>query len=153
MRDGWMRAVCVVMAAVLAAGCTPADPRSGHVEVEDAWVRLPAVTGRPAAAYFHIRTDVAPATLIRVDSPQAARAELHESVAMGGMMSMRRLARVAIPADAAETFAPGGKHVMLFGIAPEVRAGGAMQLRLHFAGDPAPALVDAKVVGPADPKP
>ena len=43
------------------------------------------------------------------------RVEIHESTDDGGMMRMRRLARVTIPAKATVSFAPGGKHLMLFG--------------------------------------
>jgi copper(I)-binding protein len=40
------------------AGCSQPTRRDANVEVENAWVRLPALPGRPAAAYLHIRTDV-----------------------------------------------------------------------------------------------
>lgn len=139
-------------AAAVLAGCAPSTS-TPNIEVEDAWVRLPAVPGRPAAAYFHIRTDLGPTTLIRVEAPQAARAEMHESMARGGMMSMTPLAKVTIPYDGVETFEPGGRHVMIYGLAPAVKAGGTTPLRLFFAGDPTPATIDAKVVGPADPAP
>lgn len=145
----WWAAMAVAGAL---AGC---DQPTGNpnIEVEDAWVRLPAVPGRPAAAYFHIRTDVGATTLVRVESPQAARAEMHESMVGGGMMTMTPLATVPIPADSGLTFEPGGRHVMLYDVAPRVKPGGTMQLRLVFANDPSPAVVDAKVVGAADPAP
>ena len=149
MRGQWL---WVLAAAVLPAACGPTEGNA-HVEVEDAWVRLPAVPGRPAAAYFHIRTDVGPATLVRVEAPQAARAEMHESMARGGMTTMAPLARVLIAADSAEAFAPGGRHVMLYGLTPAVKRGGTTPLRLFFADDPTPATVNAEVVGPADPAP
>lgn len=144
--------------AAALAGCAPSSGNT-NVEVEDAWVRLPAVPGRPAAAYFHIRTDLGPTTLVRVDSPAAGRAEMHESMSHGGMEAMTPLPKVVIPYDGVETFEPGGRHVMLYDLDPQVKAGGTMPLRLYFAeprapnDDRAPYMVDAKVVGPADPAP
>lgn len=142
--------VATVAGALAACAPTKGNP---NIEVEDAWVRLPAVPGRPAAAYFHIRVDLGPATLVRVDSPQAGRAEMHESMAHGGMATMAPLAKVTIPYDGAETFEPGGRHVMLYDLAPGVKAGGTMTLRLFFTGDATPDVVEAKVVGAADPAP
>lgn len=128
------------------AGCAQPSRRDVNIEVESAWVRLPAVPGRPAAAYLQIRTDVGPATLVRVDSPLARRAEMHGP-------GMTPLARVDIEADSAFDFAPGEHHIMLFDVSPKVKAGGTVPLRLTFADRSPPATVEAKVVGPADPPP
>jgi copper(I)-binding protein len=66
---------------------------------------------------------------------------------------MRPLPQVEIAADGAFDFAPAGHHIMLFGVAPQIRPGGTMPLRLTFADHSPPALVQAKVIGPADPTP
>lgn len=142
-----MRNIVLGLALPLAlAACGEASPRDANIEVENAWVRLPAVPGRPAAAYFHIRTDVGPATLVRVESPLAGRAEMHGP-------GMKPLANVAIAADSAFDFAPGGSHVMLFDVGPQVKPGGTIPLRLTFAGNPPPAVVQAKVIAAGDPAP
>lgn len=144
-----MRRWAMIAVGLALAGC---GPREG-VEVTDAWVRLPAVPGRPAAAYFRIRAHARPAMLVGVESLAAGRAEMHQSMAGGGTMSMKPLTRVAIPADGVATFEPGGRHVMVYDVAAGVKAGGTMPLRLHFAGNATPASVEAKVVGAADPAP
>ena len=57
-----------------------------------------------------------PVDIIGFTSDHAGlRVEIHESTEHSGMMQMRRLARVTIPAKATVSFAPGGKHLMLFG--------------------------------------
>jgi copper(I)-binding protein len=66
-----------------------------------------------------------------VSSPDAKSASLHESMTMNGVSSMAPLTQIAAPAGGKITFAPGGKHVMLFGLKPAIAPGGAV--RLHFA--------------------
>lgn len=132
-----------VAAAIGLAGCG----QPATLAVDDAWVRLPAVPGRPAAAYFTIHGGPAPATLMAVRTMGAARAELHESMANG----MRPTGRVAVPASGTVAFAPNARHVMLFDVDPGIRPGGTMTLYLIFAGRSLAAT--AKVVGAADPAP
>ena len=76
-------------AAALLAGCHAHAP-DGPV-ASDAWVRLAAVPGRPAAAYFKLRGGAAADRLVAVASPAATRAELHEGGMEGSMMTMRPL--------------------------------------------------------------
>lgn len=120
--------VVAVMAAVTLAGCEQAQ-----LGVDDAWVRLPAVSSRPGAAYFTVKGGADATSLLGVSSPAAVRTELHEMKHEGGMMTMTPLKDVAIPAGSTVRFEPGGKHVMLYDISPEVRAGGKIPLRLAFA--------------------
>ena len=141
-------AVALGLAAVAAAGCG----RPEVLTVGDAWVRLGAVQGRPAAAYFTVHGGPGTATLIAVSSNLAIRAEMHRSMSAGGMATMAPLDRVAIPANTDVAFAPGGRHVMLFDVNRGVKPGGAMTLTFTFAnGDRIPLKVD--VIGAGDPAP
>ncbi len=142
MKTRWM----ALMATILLAGCQQAP------SVRDAWVRLPAVPGRPAAGYAIVRgrssgNDV----LTSVASPAVARAELHESMAShGGMMAMQPLPKVAIKGTVG--FDPGGKHIMLFGLSNDLRAGGTVPLTFGF-DDGTKVTVDARLVAAGDPAP
>lgn len=120
--------VVAVMAAVTLAGCEQAQ-----LGVEDAWVRLPAVSSRPGAAYFTVKGGSEATSLLGVSSPAAVRTELHKMKHENGMMTMSPLKDVAIPAGATVKFEPGGKHIMLYDLSPELRAGGKIPLRLAFA--------------------
>ncbi len=124
-----MRSVVALMVtAVMLAGCEQAQ-----LGVEDAWVRLPAVSSRPGAAYFTVKGGSAGTNLLAVSSPVAVRTELHEMKQAGGMMTMAPIKDVPVPAGGRVEFAPGGKHVMLFDLSPTVRAGTKVPLRLAFA--------------------
>jgi copper(I)-binding protein len=131
------------------AGCSAPT----RVTVDDAWIRLPAAPGRPAAAYFTLHGGPSNATLISASADIAVRAEMHESMTgAGGMASMKPLASVPVPAKADVTFAPGGRHVMLFDINAKAKVGRIYNLTLSF-GNGGRIYVPAMTVGAADPAP
>jgi hypothetical protein len=135
--------------AMALAGCQ----QKAEVSASGAWVRLPAVAGNPGAAYFTLEGGSEPATLLAASAPFAVRAELHESMAgHGGMMSMAPVKDIAVPAGGTIAFAPGGKHVMLFDMAPTLQPGAKAPLTLSFA-DGKKVEVQAVVVGAGDPEP
>jgi periplasmic copper chaperone A len=143
-----MRTSVPIMAALLAlcaCGGPPGEPRA---TVENAVVTLPAVPGRPGAAYFTIRAN-RPARLAAVSSARVGRIELHESMSRGGVSAMAPLRDTSLSPEAPMTFEPGGRHAMLFDIAPSVRVGQHTQLTFTFDGLP-PVTVEADVRGPGD---
>jgi copper(I)-binding protein len=142
-----MRAVPLLVALALAGCGQPAQ-----LSVTNAWVRLPAVPGRPAAAYFTVHGGPTDATLINVTTDTAIRTELHESKDAGGQMTMAKLDTVRVPAKTDVAFAPGGRHVMVFDINPSVKRGGTMTFTFTFA-DATRILQDARVIAAGDPAP
>jgi periplasmic copper chaperone A len=128
------------------ASCGPPAP----LHVDGAWIRLPAVPGRPAAAYFTIHGGPKDETLIDVSCDVANHAEMHES--MGG--GMKRLEGVRVPARADTSFAPGGRHMMLFDLSPSIKVNGDYVPRLLFTfADNSKFETSATVVGAGDPAP
>ena len=141
-------AAALAFAATALTGCS--HPK--QLTVGGAWVRLAAVKGRPAAAYFVVHGGPKPATLINVSTDVAIRTEMHQSMSAGGMATMKPLDHLAIPANTDVAFAPGGRHVMLFDVNPGIKPGRAINLVFTFAnGDRIP--LDADVIGAGDPAP
>jgi copper(I)-binding protein len=70
--------------------------------------------------------------LVSANSPIAAKAELHTHVMLGEVMKMQQVESVAIPAGGDVKFAPGGNHVMLFGLKKPLVAGEYFPLTLVF---------------------
>lgn len=102
--------------------------------VSDAQISLPAVPGRPGAAYFTLNGGERDNRLLQIASPQVIRTELHESKMEGGVMSMSAIeGGVAVPAGGSVKFEPGGKHAMLYDINPAVKAGGKIKLNFTYA--------------------
>ena len=104
-----------------------------ELSVDGAWVRLGAVTGRPAAAYFTVHGGPSPATLISVTTDVAIKSEMHETMDKAGMSTMAPLARVEIPANTDVAFAPGGRHVMLFDMNSGIKPADRVTLTFAFA--------------------
>ena len=84
-------------------------------------------------AYFTINNAGKSDRLLRVSSPVAKRAEMHESSLKGGVMRMDGLSSVAIGSGAPTSFEPSGKHVMLLGLKRSLREGDVFPLVLTFA--------------------
>lgn len=123
------RLLGLVAAVLLLAGCG-----NREISIDPGYIRLPAVPGQPAVAYFTIHGGATDATLINVSSERAIRTEMHESMqGAGNMASMRPLQRVAVPAHQDVAFQPGGRHAMLFGLGASVAPGDRIQLMLTFA--------------------
>lgn len=126
-----MRTLAGLAAVTMLTACSP---QADGVKVDGAWIRLPAVAGQPGSAYFTLRGGREAETLISVSTRAADRAEIHESVKdAGGMAQMVSLQTVDVPVGGAIRFAPGGKHVMLFGVVPNVHPGEKVPLTLRFA--------------------
>ena len=142
-----MRSILATAALLAAAACDHGPPPGPVVEVEDAAVTLPAVSGRPGAAYFTLRTNNDPMRLVSVTSPRADRIELHEMREQNGVWRMAAMKEGRFPTSGEMKFEPGGRHAMLFGLDPKLTPGATIPLTFTF--DPAPPVtVQAQVQGP-----
>lgn len=139
----------IVAGALLVSACQqqPAEPA-----VEQAWARLPAVSGRPGAAYFTLKGGSEADKLVGIASPAAARAELHETMQHAGVSKMQPTREVVLDVGKDVAFAPGGKHVMLFGLSPSLKPGDRIPLVLTLASGKK-LEAQAQLVGAGDPQP
>lgn len=127
-----MRLFSIALPLVALTACQQAAPKAASVD--HAWVRLPAVSGRPGAAYFTVHGGAVEDRLMAVSSPLAVRAEMHDMSMAEGMMKMSPIdAGLAVPAKGDVKFDSGGKHVMLYDISPSVLPGGKMTLTFTMA--------------------
>lgn len=105
----------------------------GDLTVRQPWAReLPPVS-RTGAAYLSIHnTGREPDRLVSSASPVAARVEIHTHEHAGGMMRMRQVDGVDLPAGQRVDFAPGGLHLMLFDLQQPLLAGEEFAITLEF---------------------
>lgn len=104
------------------------DVRPGIV-VTAARLVLPAVPGRPGAFYFTVaNAGTTPANLTGIEITGAGKSEMHETV--GG--EMKPMPFVQMGPGQVINFDPGARHVMVFDIKPTVKAGGTVDVTLHF---------------------
>jgi copper(I)-binding protein len=138
---------CIALLAL--AGCER-SATAPNVRIANAWVRLPAAPGGEAAGYFEADANRPGEVLTAVSSP-GARVEMHESMTMNRMSKMEPIANAPFEGDRL-AFAPGARHLMIFGLDPKLKPGGFIPLTLRFKSAP-PATVDAKLVAAGAPAP
>jgi len=119
--------------ALLSAFGLSSCAKDEYLYIDKGWVNLAAVDGNPAAAYFTIHGGAQADTLIGVSSPVAIKSEMHDMANEGGIMKMRQIQSVPIPAKGEVAFAPGGKHVMLFDLRPNFKTGDKIRLDFTFS--------------------
>ena len=91
---------------------------------------LPAVKGNPGVAYFRLDNgSKAKVALAAVSVDGVDKAEMHQT--KGG--SMAPVDQVEIEPGGSANFAPGGYHVMLFGLDPKLVPGSSTEATLTFA--------------------
>ena len=93
-----------------------------------------AAPGVPAVGFVTL-TNPGPAAdrLIAVSSPLAGRIEIHQTQMQDGVMKMRALADgLALPVGEAVVLAPGGLHLMLFGLRQPLVEGQSLPVTLTF---------------------
>ncbi|MGW8204258.1 copper chaperone PCu(A)C [Sphingomonas bisphenolicum] len=131
------------------------DPAPSYID--QAWVQLSPNKDRPSAGYFVIHGGDAGTQLRGVLTDYALKVAMHESIDKDGMVTMEAIDTVDVPAKGQVAFAPGGKHLMLWGINDTAISRGKMQLTF-LMGNGDRLLVDAVIrkpeaAGAASPKP
>lgn len=113
-----------VVALLLATTAYASD-----VAISDVWARATA-PGQENGSVGLIITSAKDARLIAVSSPVAASAEIHTMSMEGGVMKMRQLEDLPLPANQPVKLGPGGEHLMLFGLKKPLKAGDKFSLTL-----------------------
>lgn len=71
--------------------------------------------------------------LVGVESDAFSSVEIHEMMHVDGMMRMRRIDELVIPANGSIELVPGGKHLMMHGPTDDLQAGKQVGITLAFA--------------------
>lgn len=105
-------------------------------EVTGAFVRPPQ-NGRPnTAAYFTITSHIdSDASIVGVSTDGSETAELHTHAMSDGMMRMRQVQSVDLPAGGSMDFQPLGHHVMMFRVSDETVEGSSVTITLDIFHD------------------
>jgi periplasmic copper chaperone A len=119
------RAVAAVVFALTALPAAAAEP----VAVSGAWVRATVPGQNVAGAYMEL-TSQQSAALVAADTPAAGKTELHTMAMDAGVMKMRPVERIELPARQTVSLKPGGLHVMLVGIKHPLKPGDRVPLTL-----------------------
>ena len=122
-----------VLPVAIAALALTAMSAQAQVTVSEAWVRG-TVTGQKSTGAFMQLKSSTDTTLVGVASAVAKAAELHEVKSDGGLMRMRPIDALELPAGKLVELKPGGYHVMLLDLSETLRTGSTVPLTLTFQG-------------------
>lgn len=125
-----------VLAGTLAPWSGPSvahEYKAGGLKIEHPWSRATPAGASVGGGYMVIVNSGKADALIGASSPVAARVEMHASSMEGGMMKMRQLQRIELPAGGTVRLAPGALHLMLVGLKQPLVEGSKVPLVLRFA--------------------
>jgi copper(I)-binding protein len=125
--------ITLLLGAALAVATNAfAHPDHAHVDVDGAWVRA-TVAGQQGTGGFmklKAREDL---RLVRVSSPLAAIAEIHEmKMGANNVMEMRPLAGLDLPKGKTVELKPGSYHLMLMSLKQALPKGSTIPVTLFF---------------------
>ncbi len=132
-----MKKLFSALAMFLLVGMTQAGGHMAHgnhpIEVHKPFVRLmpPSQPNTGAFMVLNNTTDKEMA-LVRAESGVSRVVELHTHTMVDGVMQMREIPRIAIPAQGRTELKPGGLHVMLIGLHEPLQDGQQVDITLVF---------------------
>ncbi len=110
-----------------------AEDAAGSISVTDPYVRAVPPGQRSSAAFMTLRngsgTELA---VVSAESPASKIVELHTHINEGGMMRMRQIEKIVVPAQGRTLLKPGGLHVMLIELSQALKAGDEVPVTLVF---------------------
>ncbi|QZD88281.1 copper chaperone PCu(A)C [Qipengyuania psychrotolerans] len=105
------------------------------LSIANARMVLPAVEGNPAAIYFDLTNDGERGVAVRkVEVDGAGKTEVHATTEWDGKMEMGETGPQAVQAGDTLKFEPGGLHIMVFDLSPDLVAGSETAMTLTVAG-------------------
>ena len=120
-----------VRALVILLGITVGAAACAQVSVKDAWVRGTVAQQKSTGAFMQL-SSTEDARLVEAKSPIAPIVEIHEMKMDAGVMKMRPVEALEVPAGRPVELKPGGYHVMLMGLKQELKEGETVPLTLTF---------------------
>ena len=131
-----MKALFALIPLALVAACDRAPSAAPTVTLADAWCRA-APAGAPTGGCYVTLTASADERLVAVETTAAERAEVHSMDMTDGVMRMRKLDGVDLPAGKAVMLSPGAEHLMIIAPKATLAEGGVVPLTFKFGKSPA----------------
>lgn len=128
-----------LLAAALGLMLSAALPAQAHdftvgaLKIDHPWARATPGQAKNGAAYMMIHSgEAADDRLVSAATDVAQRVELHNHMNVDGVMQMREVEGIDVPAGGMAALKPGGFHVMLMGLKAPLKEGESFPLTLTF---------------------
>jgi len=113
-----------------AVGAAASSAGAGTLTVESPWLRATPPGAAMGAGYAQLRNNGdRPLRITAISSPLAESAMLHSMSMDGGVMKMRDIDVLEVPAHGSVSLAPGGTHLMLMGLHQGLQTGSSGEIR------------------------
>ena len=107
---------------------------AAELQVDDGYVRgLPPGQTVTAAFMTLVNSSEQAVTIVSATSDSAELAEVHAHVHNNGMMSMKKVDSITVPANGRFVLVPGQHHLMLINLLEPLKQGDAVDITLFFA--------------------
>lgn len=108
---------------------------AAQVTVSNPWVRG-TVPGQHSTGAFMEISSTEPVVLVAIATPAAGMVEIHQMIRESGVMKMRQLPTLDIPAGRKIEMKPGASyHVMMMELRKPLKSGDTVPLKLTFRGN------------------
>ncbi len=119
---------------LLASALLTTTTAFAEVSVNDAYARAVPPGQMNSASFMTLNNTEAKAVALVAGNSSAAKVvELHNHINEDGVMKMRQVEQIEIPASGTVTLQPGGYHVMLIGLNKDLMEGDNIDLNLEFS--------------------
>ncbi len=123
----------VAALALLLSAPAFAGTAAQEVQVMDPWAReMPPNMTTTAAFFTMMNKGAADHKLVAAESPAAGMVELHTHINDNGVMRMRPVKEMAVPAGGRTELKPGGLHLMVMKLKHAFKAGDKLPITLVF---------------------
>ncbi|MEP4377846.1 MAG: copper chaperone PCu(A)C [Alphaproteobacteria bacterium] len=128
------RIIPVLLSVLFIAGPAGAhEEKSEHLTISHPWSRATAPSQKVGAVFMTIKTKGNNTDrLIGARSPDAETVQIHNHTMVDGVMRMRPVDGVTIPAEGEAVLEPGGFHIMLIGLKAPLFEETVIPLTLEF---------------------
>jgi periplasmic copper chaperone A len=140
-----MKRLSVLFAALSLSGAVFAGA-ADFVVVHEPYVRLAPPNAQASAAFMVLKNGSdREIKLVKADNPASKFTELHTHINDNGVMRMRQVPDIVIPAKGEAMLKPGGLHVMLINMKAPLSEGQVVPFTLTF-DDGSSKQVEVKVM-------
>lgn len=127
-----MKKISILFAVLLAATASAQDPKVGTISIGHPWARATPGAVKNSAAFMVFDNKGSADKLIGVTGDIAKDIQIHSMITEAGVMKMREIKSLDIPANGKAELKPGGFHVMLIGLKDGLKEGATFPLKLKF---------------------
>ena len=127
-----MKKLIPLLVAAFAAAAFAQDAKIGAISIDHPWARATPGAVKNSAAFMSFSNKGSADKLISVTGSVAKEIQIHSMVTEAGVMKMREINGLDIPANGKAELTPGGYHIMLIGIADGLKEGTKFPLTLKF---------------------